>query len=76
MFFDPFGLIFPILLQPKLLFRNIVIQKCQRDTRINIDVSNKWKLFLSELKTTKQIEINRHVLCCDVLDLDRPTRIW
>ena len=28
------------------------------------------KLFLSELKTTKQIEVNRHVLRCDMLDVD------
>ena len=70
MFFDPLGLIFPILLQPKLLFRNIVIQKCQRDTKVNSDVNNKWKLFLSKLKTIKQIETNRHVLCCDMLDVD------
>ena len=69
-FFDPLGLICLILLQPKLLFRNIVIQKCEWDTKVNIDVNNKWKLFLSESKTTKQIEINRHVLCCDMLDLD------
>ena len=41
MFFDPLGLICPTLLQPKLLFKNIVIQKCQWDTKINIDVSNK-----------------------------------
>ena len=41
MFFDPLGLICPILLQPKLLFRNIAIQKCQWDTKVNIDVNNK-----------------------------------
>ena len=70
MFFDPLGLICLILLQPKLLFRNIVIQKCQCNTKVNIDVSNKWKLFLSELKITKQIEVNRHVLCCNMLDID------
>ena len=70
MFFDPLGLICTILLQPKLLFRHIVIQKCQRDTKVNIDVNNKWKLFLSKLKTIKQIETNRHVLCCDMLDVD------
>ena len=69
MFFDPLGLICPILLQPKLLFRNILIQKCQWNTKVNIDINNKWKLFLSELKTTKQIETNRHALCCDMLDL-------
>ena len=27
-------------------------------------------LTISELKTTKQIEVNRHVLCCDMLDVD------
>ena len=70
MFFDPLGLICTILLQPKLLFRNIVIQKCQRDTKVNSDVNNKWKLFLSKLKTIKQIETNRHVLRCDMLDAD------
>ena len=45
MFFDPLGLICPILLQPNLLFRNIVIQKCQWYTKINIDVKKKRKLF-------------------------------
>ena len=34
MFFGPLGLNCPILLQPKLLFRNIVIQKCQWDTKV------------------------------------------
>ena len=70
MFFDPLGLICPVLLQPKLLFRSIVIQKCPWDTNVNIDVNNKWKLSLSELKAIKQIESNRHVLCCDMLDVD------
>ena len=42
MFFHPLGLICPISLQSKLLFRNIVIQKCQWDTKVNIDVNNKW----------------------------------
>ena len=70
MFFDSLGLICPILLQPKLLFRHIVIQKCQRQTKVNIVVNNKWKLFLSKLKTIKQIETNRHVLRCDMLDVD------
>ena len=51
MFFEPLGLICLILLQPKLSFKNIVIQKCEWDTKLNIDVNNKWKLFLNELKT-------------------------
>ena len=67
MFLDPLGLICPILLQPRLLFRNIEIQKCHWNTKVNIDVNNKCKLFSSELKTTKQIEIHRHVLCCECL---------
>ena len=70
MFLDPLGLICPISSQPKLLFRNIVIQKCQWDTKVNIDVNNKWTLFLSELKTIRQIQTNRDVLCCDMLDVD------
>ena len=41
MFFDPLGLICPILLQPKLLFRSILIQKCQWNTKVNITISNK-----------------------------------
>ena len=70
MFFNPLGLICPNLLQPKLLFRNIAMQKCQWVTKVNIDINNKWKLFLSDLKTIKQIETNRHVLCYDILDVD------
>ena len=54
MFFDPLGLICPILLQPKLLFRNIVIQKYQWNTKVNIDINNKWKSYLTDLKTIKQ----------------------
>ena len=70
MSFDPLGLICPISLLPKSLFRNTVIQKCQWDTKVNTDVNNKWKLFLSELKTIRQIETNTQVLCCDMLDVD------
>ena len=58
MFFHPLGLIWPILLQLKLLFRIIVIQKCMWDSMLTS--------MLNELKTIKQTETNLHVMFCNI----------
>ena len=38
-------------------------------TRI-IAVNDKWKLFSNELNTIEHVETNRHLPCCDMLDVD------
>lgn len=37
---------------------------------MNIDIDDKWKLFLNELKTIKHKETKRYIPCCDMLDVD------
>ena len=36
---------------------------------MNIDINNKWKSFLNELKAIQKIETYRQVLCLNMLDV-------
>ena len=71
MFFDPLGLISPVTLQLKLLFKQLCIEKYDWDTVISNDYFTQWTQILNELETLKKVEIKRTVLCCDnkVLEL-------
>ena len=70
MFFDPLGLISPITLQPKLIFRELCRNKLEWDEVIN-DKNNikKWTKFLRDLGQFRLINAPRHVLCCEGRDV-------
>ena len=65
MFFDPLGIISPLVLQVKLMFKDICLLKFSWDDNLPTILTNKWKSFINELKSVKTIETQRHVLCCD-----------
>ena len=49
MFFDPLGVVCPIMLNAKVLFQETCKRKLSWDAIIPIDVNNKWKVFINEL---------------------------
>ena len=65
MFFDPLGIISPLALQAKLIFKEVCLLKVSWDDNLPAILTSKWKSFINELKSVKAIEIQRHVLCCD-----------
>ena len=65
MFFDPLGIISPLVLQSKLIFKDVRLLKFSWEDNLPTVLTNKWKSFINELKSVKTIEIQRHALCCD-----------
>ena len=71
MFFDPLGLISPITLQPKLMLQELCRNKLEWDEVINDRNNiNKWTKFLHDLGLFRLINAPRHVLCCEVRDVE------
>ena len=58
--FDPLGLISPITLQGKLLFKLLCIDRSDWDDELN-DITQKFLKFLNYLKNIKQISISRFI---------------
>ena len=70
-FFDLLGLISPVTLQPKLIFQERCRNKLGRDKVINDKNNiNKWTKFLNDLGQFCLINAPRHVLCCEVRDVE------
>ena len=64
MFFDPLGLISPIVLQAKLLFKRLCSQKLDWDESVSPDVLVDWKSVLDGLSASPRISVDRHVFHC------------
>ena len=59
--FDPLGLISPITLQGKLLFKLLFIDKSDWDDEMNDIIKQKFLKFLNDLKNIKQISMSRFI---------------
>ena len=60
MFYDPIGMLCPIVLQLKL-FTKICNKKSGCDSLLNADIQLLWSLFLNNLAQVNTIHINRHI---------------
>ena len=60
-FYDPIGLLCPIVLQLKLLFTKIGSKKSDGDSLYNADIQLLWSSFLKNLAKVNPIHINRHI---------------
>ena len=49
MFFDPLGVVCPIVLNAKVLFQATCKQKLSWNAVIPIDINNKWEVLVNEL---------------------------
>ena len=65
MFLDPLGIISPLVLQAKVIFKGVCLLKFSWDDNLPTILTNKWESFINELKSVKTKEIHRHVLYCD-----------
>ena len=61
MFFDPLGLISPIVLQIKILFKEACALKCTWDDVLNDKFIEKWKKFFRELQNVTPIKAGRYL---------------
>ena len=61
MFFDPLGLISPIVLQMKILFKEACALKCTWDDVLNDKSIEKWKKFFKELENLTSIKVGRYL---------------
>ena len=62
--FDPLGFVAPVLIEPKLLFREL--GNLDWDERISDEQADRWKLWVSSLQSLKGVGISR---CVKPLDL-------
>ena len=61
MFFDPLELISPIVLQIKILFKELCALKYTWDNVLNDKFTEKWKTFFKELENLTSINVGRQV---------------
>ena len=61
MFFDPLGVISPLVLQTRLLFKNICNEKLDWDDVILEKFAKEWSVLLKSLGNIKHIDIDRYV---------------
>ena len=61
-FFDPLGLVCPVVLQAKLLFQELCELMVDWDEVVDGDVAKKWDRFLKDLKYCRSICMPRFVL--------------
>ena len=69
-FFDPLGLLSPIVLQVKLIFKELCINKYEWDTDIDNDIKVQWNELLKDLLAFRAVSVRRHVLCCTQRDVE------
>ena len=61
-FFDPLGVLSPIVLQAKLIFKELCINKYEWDTDIDHDIKVQWKEFLKDLLALRAVSMRRTLL--------------
>ena len=61
-FFDPFEVLSAIVLQAKLIFKELYINKYEWDTDIDHDIKVQWKEFLKDLLALRGISMRRTLL--------------
>ena len=60
-FYDPMGLICPVVLQPKILFQQLCALKIGWDEVVDGDLCMKWESFLIDLKELQSLKVNRFI---------------
>ena len=62
--FDPLAVLSSIVLQAKLIFKELCINKYECDTHIDHDIKMQWNEFLKDLLALRTVSVRCHVLCC------------
>ena len=76
-FYDPLGLVIPIVLRAKILMR-LMISKCESnqgvkwDEPLEVDIINDWKDFFTELCEVENCTFKRPLKPADALDKPIP----
>ena len=59
MFYDPTGILQPIIINLKIIFQNICKQKILWDHELPIDIANDWSNIINSLNDIREIKISK-----------------
>ena len=65
MFYDPTGILQPVIINLKIIFQNICKQKILWDNELPIDIANDWTNVINSLNNIQKIKINRKIIFQD-----------
>ncbi|XP_055944599.1 uncharacterized protein LOC129975559 [Argiope bruennichi] len=68
--FDPLGLLGPLIITAKMFLQKLWILRIDWDDEVPLHLNREWEKFSSELSQLKNVNIDRHVLCSEVLKVD------
>ena len=60
--FDPMGLIYPLVIQPRVLLQDLWIAKVNWDTEVNQIVKNSFAKFVDDFKNLHLLKVPRYIL--------------
>ena len=70
MFYDPSGLVFPIVLQFRLIFQSLCAEKVEWDSRLPLHYAIQWKKLLSNLTKLRTVSVKRYLFLNSANDRD------
>ena len=70
MFYDPLGLICPIVLQFRLIFQSLCTEKVEWDSPSPLHYAVQWKKLLNNLTKLRTVSVKRHVFLNSANDRD------
>ena len=65
MFYDPTGILQPVIINLKIIFQNICKQKILWDDELPIDIANDWANIINSLNDIQEIKIPRKIIFQD-----------
>ena len=70
MFYDPLGLICPIVLQFRLTFQSLCAEKLEWDSPLHLHYVVQWKNFLNNLIKLRTVSVKRYLFLIPANDRD------
>ena len=68
MFFDPIGVLQPLVINLKILFQKVCKEKFDWDEVISEELQEEWKMMMNSFKLTGKLKVSRKIVSFDDVD--------